>query len=266
MVKVTARIKEIQQPRGGYLPPKSFLVKQLENKSALAATENIHPSLIGLAVDYMTRAISSGNIENAFSISLRGAALIGEMAHARSLLKKLEPFIAATGKTPNLWHDAVTAACQLSGYDVCFRAGSALYTKPVQDIAPDKDTINNVKLMVERSMSFFAQYGPVVQDGVIFSFEAFSSVVTSGDGDFATADTLWDFKVSKAEPTKDHTLQLLMYWIMGQRCNGAKFAYFKNLTRLGVFNPRLNKVYTLDISDISPQIIQEVENDVLCYE
>lgn len=114
--------------------------------------------------------------------------------------------------------------------------------------------------MVERSLVFFEKYGPVKQDGVTFSVEAFSPAVTSGDGDFVTADTLWDFKVSKAEPTKEHTLQLLMYWIMGQRCSGAEFSYFKNLTRLGIFNPRLNKVYTRQIAEIPPHIIKRYDS------
>jgi len=61
----------------------------LTTDTVLAAPENIHPSLIGLAVDYMTRAISGKNIEKAFSISLQGASLIGEPDYARSLLKKL---------------------------------------------------------------------------------------------------------------------------------------------------------------------------------
>ena len=53
-----------------------------------------------------------------------------------------------------------------------------------------------------------------------------------------------------------------MYWIMGQH-SGQKV--YKNITRLGIFNPRLNFVYTLDLADIAPEIIEEIERDVICY-
>ena len=59
-------------------------------------------------------------------------------------------------------------------------------------------------------------YGPVVKDG--FTFDGgYTDIVTAGDGDFLTFDTLWDFKVSIKPPTNANTLQLLMYYIMMRR-------------------------------------------------
>lgn len=77
-----------------------------------------------------------------------------------------------------------------------------------------------------------------------------------------TTDTLWDFKVSKSAPTSKHTLQLLMYWFMGQH-SGQEV--FKNISKLGIFNPRLNKVYIYDTTNISKDIIDIVEKEVICY-
>ena len=53
-----------------------------------------------------------------------------------------------------------------------------------------------------------------------------------------------------------------MYWIMGQH-SGQDI--FKDIIRLGIFNPRLNIVYTLELKDISPNIIEEIEKSVICY-
>ena len=78
-----------------------------------------------------------------------------------------------------------------------------------------------------------------------------------------TEDTMWDFKVTKSKLTNKHTLQLLMYWIMGQH-SGQEI--YKKITRLGIFNHRLNIVYLLDIKDISNDIINVVEKEVICYE
>ena len=53
-----------------------------------------------------------------------------------------------------------------------------------------------------------------------------------------------------------------MYWIMGQH-SGRKI--FKNISKIGIFNPRLNNIYIYDISKLSKDIISEIEKDVICY-
>lgn len=106
--------------------------------------------------------------------------------------------------------------------------------------------------MVERSLAFFTQYGPIVKDG--FTLEGgYTDTITAGDGDFLTADTLWDFKVSKTKPTKDHTLQLLIYYLMGIQ---SVHPEFQSITKLGIYNPRQNKVFLLNIADISDDILK----------
>lgn len=53
-----------------------------------------------------------------------------------------------------------------------------------------------------------------------------------------------------------------MYWIMGQHSGKPEF---KSVTKLGIFNPRLNLVYTLNIQDIPEEVVQTVESEVICY-
>lgn len=156
--------------------------------------------------------------------------------------------------------ESVNNACKLVGYDVCFRAGIMGY-KPVEEINPDSDTIGNIVIMVERSLIFWKEYGPIIKDG--FTFEGgYTDIVSSGDGDYLTRDTLWDFKVSKEEPKSKYTLQLLMYYIMG--CHSIH-PEFKQIEKLGIFNPRKNKVYIANISLISPEIIEKISRDVIGY-
>ena len=50
---------------------------------------------------------------------------------------------------------------------------------------------------------------PIDISGITFE-GGYSSVIVSGDADFITKDTLWDFKVSKNSPTSKQTLQLLI--------------------------------------------------------
>lgn len=250
MPSVTQRIKEIKQPHGGYVRPRDFRVIELQDGYTLSESENIHPSLVGMAVDYLTRFMSGTSVEAAFSISLLGASVIGEEQEAHNLLEKI------TG----LDELSISSACKLVGYDVCFRGNPQAY-KDVDGIVPDSDTIANIRTMVERSLHFINQYGPITKSG--FNFEGgYTSTITSGDGDFLTHDTLWDFKVSKKGLLANQTLQLLVYYIMGLH---SIHPDFQGIKRLGVFNPRLNRVYLMDVADISQETIETVSADVIGY-
>jgi hypothetical protein len=251
MVSVTQRIKGVKQPRGGYVDPKRFKAIEIDDGIDISGIkENIHASLVGLAVDYLTRTMTYGKPLEAFAISIDGAAIIGEEDRAIKMAQSVK----------DLSPKSITLACQLSGYDVCFRSSPLAY-RPVQYISPDKDTIGNIEVMVNRAMRFFKEYGPVVEEGFTFT-GGYTDTVDAGDGDFVTGDTLWDFKVSVNEPSKDHTLQLLMYYLMGKRSENENL---HGIEKLGIFNPRLNKVYLMSVSDIPMEMIEAVERDVICY-
>jgi len=251
MRSVTQRIKEIKQPKGGYIKPSSMQIIQLEDQIKLNKVENISPSLVGLVVDYMTRFLSGTPKEKAFYISLLGASKINEGKKAKEFLENIN----------GLDEHSIRYACKLVGYDVCFRAGITYY-KEVNNIEPDKDTIFNIKIMIERSIDFFIKYGPVVQDGITFE-GGYTSIIGAGDADFMTKDTIWDFKVSKLPVKKEHTLQLLVYYLMGKHTNNQDF---EKITKLGIYNPRINTVYLKNISEIEKSVIEEVETTVIGYD
>lgn len=71
-------------------------------------------------------------------------------------------------------------------------------------------------------------------------------------------NTLCNFKVSKAAPTNNHTLQLLIYHLIGIHSVHIELEQIKNL---GIFNPGLNKVYLLPISTI----FDEINNVIIGY-
>ncbi|MCL2838075.1 MAG: hypothetical protein FWE04_03265 [Oscillospiraceae bacterium] len=63
MASVTRRIKAIKQPKGGYINPKLFQVTEIDESglSVDLKSENIQASIIGTAVDYLTRVLSYNN-------------------------------------------------------------------------------------------------------------------------------------------------------------------------------------------------------------
>ena len=284
MSSVTGRIASVKQPYGGYIKPSDFRKISFTDEYTLNEDENVHASLIGMAVDYMTRYLmdDEASIEEAFAISLRGAAIAEDhgVKNAKKIASKL------VKKCDALNDQAIINACKLVSFDVWVRnIAQAPLAKSYEEINPDKHTIENIRIMIERSVIFFEKYGPVTKYGFGFTpegsdsldflkfldkclghkkatFGGYTTVVESGDGDFLTKDTLWDYKVSKSKPTSKHTLQLLMYWIMGIH-SGRK--EFECINKLGIFNPRLNEVFLYDTENISKEIIQKVESEVICY-
>lgn len=243
-----ARIGKVKQPRGGYIKPKDLSVLELKDNIELHTEENIHPTLVGLAVDYLTRFTLGTSLEESFKISLRGARNVNELDYALELLEEVN----------GLDDNSIESVCKLVGFDVAFRNSLAAYT-PVQSIQPDHFTISNIRTMVTRTISFAEKYGPIVKDG--FTFEGgYNQIITSGDGDFLTEKGLWDLKVSKSPPNNKHTLQLLVYYLLGLR---SLHDEFKGIKELGIFNPRLNNVYVIQIEDIPSEIISEVASEVI---
>ena len=90
MVSVTKRISTIKQPRGGYIKPKDFIVTDLLDIGMLNEIENIHSSLVGMAVDYLTRFLNGEPIEEAFRISRMGADKAQETKLANKLLMNIK--------------------------------------------------------------------------------------------------------------------------------------------------------------------------------
>lgn len=251
MASVTARISEIKQPNGGYLSIRKFNKIEFQGGiEELSINENVHSSLIGMAVDYLSRYMLTNDVMNAFKISSFGAFNVKEQDKFLSIIKNIN----------GLDDISIISALKLCGYDVAYRVGP-LYFRSVETINPNKETINNVRIMVNRCLYFFRKYGPIVSEG--FDFEGgYSKIVNKGDGDFLTQDTLWDFKVSKSTPTTQNTLQLLMYYIMGKK-SGKDI--FKSINKIGIFNPKLNRVYIYNICAELDDVIRDIEKNVICY-
>lgn len=256
---VTQRIKQVGQPRGGYLNPKTLTKSVLFEDGVLELpNESVHPSLVGLAVDYLTRYMLGDSAEEAFKISLLGLGVCEstgmkeDAEYGRELFRRLSRDLNMT---------TVESAIKLCAFDVCVRAGMTGY-KSITLINADLYNCSNVAIMVKRNLNLFKVYGAPVLNGFVFK-GGYTSTVSTGDGDFVTPDTLWELKVSVREPTKEWTLQTLMYWIMG--LNSEHYEIFEKVKYLGIVNPRKNVVYRVAVADIPYETIEVVERDVIGY-
>lgn len=278
MATVTARADKFKQPRGGFIKPSELDEFIIDDGTELHLEENVHPSIIGMAVDYLTRMAMGEDVNNAFEISIKGAYIAEELGINQATFIAFKLIKGIDGVNDK----SIINACKLVTFDVWVRnPNAAMMASGCNAINPDGYTIENIKTMINRSLVFFKRYGPVIKTGFTFEpdnaknedyikmiesnkgeFGGYTPTVNSGDGDYITEDTIWDFKVSKSKPTSKHTLQLLMYWIMGLH---SKKEEFKKIKKIGIFNPRLNAIYTYRVSRIDEKIIETIEKDVLCY-
>ena len=118
------------------------------------------------------------------------------------------------------------------------------------DAAPDRGVaVAAARVVVSTTLSFPGGY---------------TSTITVGDGDFMTQDGIWDIKVSKNPPTKEHTLQVLVYWLMGlHSCD--PLTTYHGVERIGIFNPRLGQEFFIGVDRIPKDVLRSVQLDVIGY-
>ena len=266
---VTQKIAVTKQPSGGYLPIKDFTAMEFDGLELMEQSlENYRGAVVGGTVDNLFRYMTNDfDAEDAFKIAKLGIEDLDRQetfysdlwdgSNRDELIQQYESNIKVLEK--KLSKKTIIAAIKLTELDTIGRAGA--WTLKPNPEEPNEVVINNVKKMVQSSLKFLKEFGPIVDSGITFH-GGYSNVVNQGDGDFITKDTLWDMKVIKSRPSAKHTLQLLMYFIMAKKSKQKKY---KDLKYVGIWNPRLNKVYKFKVSDLDKSIIKEIEKDVIEY-
>ena len=248
---VTQRIKVIQQPTRGYIPVSALSVKQYRDNFSLNGKENIPASNVGLVVDYLTRFRVTGNVNEAFDISILGAKIL---FHNYGMRNK---FIECLELLESVKAGDISSAVQLTAYDDVYRAGIIDLPK----LLPDEATIENIEIMVNRGDSFLKRFSEV-KTGMTFE-SGYTDIVVNGDCDYLTDNSLIDFKVLRGNVTNNHTLQILMYYLMG--LHSINSSEFQKVKWLALFNPRKNVVYYINVRRIPEVVIKEVSRDVIGY-
>lgn len=270
MVNVTGRVKAVKQPHGGYLPARTLTQEVFDDGGELHEKEDVHPTLIGTVVDHLFRySQPESDVVDVFSLSLSSALAGGFQNYAMSILDVM---------SKDIDESTVRGALALTRYNgIGWGTLDPSDGDPARAAIPSNDeTISNIQRMVERTRAFFEREGGVAKDTFVFgdamsrTHSGYTEVVTHGDGDILTPNGMWDIKVSKNKPTSKNTLQLLMYYLMGQRAfmSGGEPMYdglYHRLETIGFFNPRLNASFSIDVADLDEEMLREVDREVIGY-
>ena len=251
----------VWQPKGGYLKPGSFKLEAIDDKGIVDSEENVSPGIVGLAVDYLSRVAKGATPREAFIVAYRGARLLDTRNrnnhHEKVALDLLD-------KVTGLDDASITAACKLSNYDSVMRAAAGIEFpfKDIDEIEPDTHTADNIRRMVGRCAAFDERFGSPTKQCMTFN-GGYTDTMTNGDGDFMTADTLWDMKTNKTRPTPRHTLQIACYLLLGLHSDDKKD--YEGVGQIGIFNPRRDEVYTLPLRSIGDEALHQIELNVIGY-
>lgn len=246
--------------------------------------ETVNSALMGTMIDYLTRLVVCHDLQAFdFLVEIQGELLFTskEIADLNKLIFRCKnqfkniSIESLTIKDVNL----VEVIC---GYEQHFRGDmhqiNAAYA-PVDDI-----TLEHIKALLTRAKSFFNQYGmPKANDyhcsiggnpDVNFNFDYLNKKISDlktwifGDGDYLLRDALVDFKVYRDSKAQSNWKKQLFVYYLGLmndelEINGVNKGDIRYLIN---FNPRYNKVYKIDISQIplsqKRQFIVDIYNDI----
>ena len=259
---VKRRAESIEQPPLGYLPLSQFRKCTFDDGYGFLYTEgeNIPPQLMGTVVEYLVRSVLLNDFRKGFEDAIKG---FQNAAPDIVREQNIEQLLLDASELES--EKALTSACRLAYFDNYYKSPkSVVNAKPANLISPDKNTCKQLLRMVSRGINLFEQYGPVIKTGFTFEPNGYTEIVSKGEGDFLTEDTIWDFKLygENTRISKAVTLQLLMYWIMGRHSGNSQF---DTVEKIAFFNPRSNVAYMYQCERINSSIISEIEQRVIGY-
>lgn len=247
----------IQQPRGGYISPKSMSEAIITKDHDLEdqSKESVVPALMGCAVDLGTRILLTGSID-IVAEPLKEWAKDQDKSWQTMVQNELHRFMnPAIGFEQREKFDAILGLASIEIYRRSFQVLNLRST--------NKADFDNFYKMIASAKELEKRIGRITQTGVTFE-GGYTHTVSLGEADMLTQDALIDIKTSKYPPTAKHTLQLLLYWRLGIHSENPDA--YQDLTSLGIWNPRLGIYYSYPIEDIENSTIQKLDSEILAYE
>lgn len=254
MSSIQQVVAHTKQPRSGYLDFKLFSIKLLEDARPIPTGENVQSHISERAVKCLSLMMNGLSVEDAFRLALLGANE-ASMYRVPNVVETANELLSGID---GLSDASITSACKLVTLETWYKSSlSAMMQKGPETVSPDHQTIENIRVMANRSLQFFEEYGPILRSEFELDTEGYTAYVSSGSVDLLTANTLWLYRTSRQRPNIKDTLRLLMSWIMWNE---------PGVDAIGIFNPRLNAVYTMHVSDIPAESIELVKSAVIGYE
>ncbi len=249
---VTTRIATIVPPKGGYVPISS-MAETVTDGDVITVPPTLRSDVLGQCVQYYATYLYTGDDSKATEVSRMGIM--------RMTGPQRESYLDLCSRlrTEDDERRRVGIMYAISSYDELFRSGRFPHGPADPDISDgEADMLLEAS---KRTVAFMARH-PVTDIEVDFP-GAYTDCICKGDADILCRDRLWDIKVSKYPPTRDNLLQVLVYYLMGMHSN--ERSKYEGVRGIGIYNPLLGREYTVDLSSISEEVLDEVRTKVIGY-
>lgn len=288
MNSVTEIIKKVEQPRGGFLPIKSFEVEELGGE--IIRCDDVPPIIVGKVVDSIIHLIIKTDKKKLFKSSTTGYEkriehFARQFAYGTSyetvcsqieyedgifninkLIDRLDGYLGNN----DIYH-LIICLCLIHQYDI-WNTGFGYVSQytTIDSSRPKyykKGDIRKIEVLYQRTVIWISSIiNKSYNQNIVFDYKfypnGYTDKVKYGVGDFVCDNTLFDLKCIKDKPTKYNTLQILTYYVMGLNSNNK---LYKNVKYIGLYSPVTNKVWRISIDKISKELIHKISMEVIGY-
>lgn len=226
--------------------------------------KNTNNTMISITTNYLTRyfLLKENNDsklseieckEKAFLIPKKGSEISNKKSEFDDLLKRINI------KNNQIDDETIINAMQISNFSFFYWKDDFKYEK-IKKANPDNETINNIRIMIQRSVDFFKN-NDFYECSILFDESLRKTkCLTRADADFMSKKTLWKFSIQKEMKNKNKDLiKLLIYYVLSKKNPNWEKSIYKDLDSIGIFNPRLNVFIFWKIDDIGKELIKKID-------
>ena len=270
--------KSIDQPRGGYLPLRVFTKENGTNTEELKF--DMLPVYVGKIVDALLKMTFGVEVEEVLKFSKSAYDdRVMHLAHifytdeddikrtdASNGFYVLQEYIKEKPLNKDSYADIIKALYKVFQYDIW--TANPEYARQVArtDYKPKECSVNdisNILVLFIRTLDWIDRKASRrVVSNYKFYPNGYTEEVKYGIGDFILDNTLFELKCVQNVTTK-HTLQLLIYYCMALHSNNKVYKY---IDELSIYNPLLDTSYSIEVKDISQELIDTINNEIIKYE
>lgn len=296
---LSKRVKQITQPKGGYLPTSNFQIINFKDEYTVTKyidhDKDVFLKFINLIVSSISQYLYTNDLTNSFKLAIRGFFeyinnykkfsvryfnddnLVDLFIDFESKLKSVEEFdLDGNYKTnskiiKNLFVVLQFAELYQSNYEP-YKLWKKNYDKAelVFNLGTEiPDYIcKNIIIFIKRTIAFYNNLYKVEFGEILYN----SELISSGSCDFISHETIWKLQISSMpfqyNPNIDETiLKLIICYLMITNDNHYNHDNYLFIDNIGIFNPYNNSCFKADniIELIKPRYIKEIKDEIIGF-
>lgn len=283
MNAVTDVVKSIKQPYGGYLPISKF--EEIELGGEVLSC-NIQPIIIGKTLDSILRLIVGTDKYSVFNNSITGYenrllyfsnqfSIAGNKQQVYEQIKqednkfdiyRLIDRVDSLIQSYDIYNLCIVVSL-IHQYDIWqYDFGYISGRSSISSSRPKYYKKKDICVLMDLYKRLVSWLCTMLSKGIVFDYRFYPNGYTDkikyGVGDFVCENTLFDLKCIKSKPSSYHTLQLLIYYVMGIHSNNK---LYRNVKNIGIYSPIQNKVWIMPVKNIPKELVHKISSEVIGY-